>query len=428
MMKKGKKILCIMVLAALAASGCGSSGEKKNNEDVFRVGVPHLMTTYDHTKGFDGWSTTRIGVGETVVKFDADGKLVPWLADFDGNVFTVKDVKFSDGSRVTAKDVCDSLTDSCEKNIRARNVMKHSSWKVLAENKFEYTGEKSILTDPMFCIAKGNLYTGGKVISYTPQKAVVERNGRTYEYVAISDSTTRGMSMETGEVDAVFDVNPMYYKDRVHAEVGGARTIMGRLNMGPGRPLSDPQLRKILAECIDLASMEKALHGYVLCNPNYSRYTKSNRVYNLVKVDKPVTLELLFFDSRPEFKIIAEATQMQAKAAGIDIKLKNVHVNALRDMEMGGDFDIVLSSTTNIQSGTVENYYRLYFDSNSPENTTKYNNPAFDAATSLQEMQDILDKDYAVIVYGNPLHNRVSKKKLVPLNPLDFYYDVDEVK
>ena len=71
MMKKGKKILCIMVLAALAASGCGSSGEKKKNEDVFRVGVPHLMTTYDHTKGFDGWSTTRIGVGETVVKFDA---------------------------------------------------------------------------------------------------------------------------------------------------------------------------------------------------------------------------------------------------------------------------------------------------------------------------------------------------------------------
>ena len=45
-MKKGKKILCVMVLAALAASGCGSSGEKKKNEDVFRVGVPHLMTTY----------------------------------------------------------------------------------------------------------------------------------------------------------------------------------------------------------------------------------------------------------------------------------------------------------------------------------------------------------------------------------------------
>ena len=47
---------------------------------------------------------------------------------------------------------------------------------------------------------------------------------------------------------------------------------------------------------------------------------------------------------------------------------------------------------------------------------------------SLQEMQDILDKDYAVIVYGNPLHNRVSKKKMVKLNPLDFYYDVEEVQ
>ncbi|MBO5589866.1 MAG: hypothetical protein J5923_01285 [Acidaminococcaceae bacterium] len=426
MLKKGKKILCIMALAVLAVGGC--SGEKKETDAVFRVGVPHLMATYDHTKGFDGWSTTRIGVGQTVVRFDAEGKLVPWLADFDGNVFTVKDVKFSDGSKVTAKDICDSLTNSCEKNVRARDVMKQSRWKVLADNKFEYIGEKSILTDPLFCIAKGNLYTGGKVISYDARKAVVERNGRKYEYIAIGDSTTRGMSIETGEVDAVFDVNPLYYKNREHEEVGGARTIMGRLNMRPGRPLSDPKLRKTLAECIDLASMEKALRGYVLCNPNYSRYTKSNRAYKPGKADKPATLELLFYDSRPEFKIIAEATQMQAKAAGIDIKLKNVHVNALRDMELSGDFDIVLSSTTNIQSGTVENYYRLYFDSASPENTTKYSNPAFDAAKSLQEMQDVIDKDYAVIVYGNPLHNRVSKKKLAKLNPLDFYYDVDEVK
>ena len=137
---------------------------------------------------------------------------------------------------------------------------------------------------------------------------------------------------------------------------------------------------------------------------------------------------MVFYESRPEFKIIAEATQLQAKKAGIDIKLQSVHVNALRDVEVSGDYDLVLSSTTNIQSGTVENYYRLYFNSKSPENHTRYNNPALDNAKSLQEMQDILDKDYAVIVYGNPLHNRVSKKKLVKLNPLDFYYDVEELQ
>ncbi|MBQ9697685.1 MAG: hypothetical protein IJV46_04020 [Acidaminococcaceae bacterium] len=424
---KCKKLVCALALTALVLGGCG--GEKKQVKEVFKVGVPHLMATCDHTKGFDGWSTTRIGVGETVVKFDADGELVPWLADFKDNIFTVKkDATFSDGSKVTAKDVVDSLTNSCEKNIRAKDVMKKSSWKVLNETQFEYTGEKSILTDPLFCISKGGLYTGGKVISYSAQKAVVERNGRKYEYVAISDSTTRGLAIGTGEVDVVFDVRSEFYKNREHEEVGGARTIMGRLNMRPGRPLSDPKLRKILAECIDLKAMKHPLNDYVICNPNYSRYTKSNRVYNPVKVDKPVTLELAFYESRPEFKIIAEATQMQAKAVGIDIKLKNVHVNALRDVELSGDFDIVLSSTTNIQSGTVENYYRLYFDSRSSENTTKYSNPAFDNAKTLQEMQDIIDKDYAVIVYGNPLHNRVSKKKLAKLNPLDFYYDVDEIK
>ena len=218
---------------------------------------------------------------------------------------------------------------------------------------------------------------------------------------------------------------------------------MSRMNMAPDRPLSNPKLRKILAECINLQDMEKPLRGYVVCNPDYSRYTKSNRIYNPVKADKPVTLKMVFYESRPEFKMIAEATQLQAKKAGIDIKLQSVHVNALRDVEVSGDYDLVLSSTTNIQSGTVENYYssttniqsgtvenyyRLYFDSKSPENHTRYNNPAFDNAKTLQEMQDILDKDYAVIVYGNPLHNRVSKKKMVKLNPLDFYYDVEEVQ
>ena len=236
------------------------------------------------------------------------------------------------------------------------------------------------------------------------------------------------MAIETGDVDVVFDVDPQYYKGREHEEVGGARTIMSRMNMASGRPLSDPKLRKILAECINLQDMEKPLRGYVVCNPDYSRYTKSNRIYNPVKADKPVTLKMVFYESRPEFKIIAEATQLQAKKAGIDIKLQSVHVNALRDVEVSGDYDLVLSSTTNIQSGTVENYYRLYFDSKSPENHTGYSNPAFDNAKSLQEMQDVLDKDYAVIVYGNPLHNRVSKKKMVKLNPLDFYYDVEEVK
>ena len=326
------------------------------------------------------------GGGETVLKFDADGKLVPWLADFDGKVFTVKNVKFTDGSKVTAKDICDSLTDSCAKNVRAREVMKNSSWKVLTDNTFEYIGEKSVLTDPVFCIVKGgNVYTGGKVISYSAEKAVVERNDRKYEYLAIGHNATRGMAIETGDVDVVFDVDPQYYKGREHEEVGGARTIMSRMNMASGRPLSNPKLRKILAECINLQDMEKPLRGYVVCNPNYSRYTKSNRIYNPVKADKPVTLKMVFYESRPEFKIIAEATQLQAKKAGIDIKLQSVHVNALRDVEVSGDYDLVLSSTTNIQSGTVENYYRLYFDSKSPENHTRYNNPAFDNAKTLQE-------------------------------------------
>ena len=44
---KVTKVLCVFTLAALALSGCG--GEKKKEAAVFKVGVPHLMATYDHT-------------------------------------------------------------------------------------------------------------------------------------------------------------------------------------------------------------------------------------------------------------------------------------------------------------------------------------------------------------------------------------------
>ena len=64
---KVKKLLCVMMLAALVLSGCG--GEKTKEAAVFKVGVPHLMATYDHTKGYDGWSTTRIGVDQPSYPF-----------------------------------------------------------------------------------------------------------------------------------------------------------------------------------------------------------------------------------------------------------------------------------------------------------------------------------------------------------------------
>ena len=417
------KRLLAMLCVALALVGCGSN--KKADFDGVKIAVPHLQASYDHTKGFDGWTTMRIGVGQTVVRFDNAGRVIPWLASYEGNVFTVRDIKFSDGSKVTAKDICASLDNSCAKSARAKAVMKNSSWRVLNDQQFEYKGEVSILSDPLFCISKNGLYTGGKVLSYSDRKAEVERNGKKYQYLAVSDNVARGYAIQKGEVDIAYDVDRHFYKGREVQELGSARTIMGRLNMAPGRALNDPKLRQALAEAINLKDMEKPLQGYVDCNPNYSRFTKSNRAYKPTQVE-PVTLELLYYDSRPEFRTIAEATQIQAKEVGINIKLVPMPLNAFRRAELSGAFDIVLSSTNNVQSGSVENYYRMYFDSRSVENTTKYSNPAFDNAPSLQAMQDVLDQDYAVIVYGNPIHNRVSKEKLVALNPLDIYYDVDK--
>lgn len=425
-MKKIYAWMTSVLVVAAFVTGCG--GEKKSEMPTIKVACVNVQPTLDHTNGYDGWQVVRFGIGQTVVKYTDDCQIVPWLCDFKGHVFTVKEgVKFTDGSKVTAKDICASLDDACKKMPRAKHMLRNSSWKVIDEKSFEYTGRKDILTEPAFVICKNGIYTGGVVESHDDNKSVVLRNGKRYIYNRVNDPTVRGMAYKKGEVDIALDVPRAYY-DGKEQEIKGLRTLRAFMNVRSGSPLSDLSIRQALVYSLDIDSWEKSLQGIVKPGRAYSPITKSIYKYDFAKAKelmagRKVNVNLYYCGgTRQELQTLAESTQAQAALVGINVKLHNVGYEKLIDVSNKGQYDLILSSATNIQSGSVENFFKMNFGTGYLENTTGYSNKDFDNAISYQEMQDIIDRDCLAVVYGYPVRNVVSRIPIGKLGPIDFYY------
>lgn len=428
-MKFRKAFAVAAVGLALGSLVCGCGGEKKKADiPTIKVACVNVQPTLDHTQGYDGWQVLRYGIGQTVVRYTDDCKVVPWLCDFQGNKLTVKEgVKFTDGSKVTAKDICASLDDACQKNPRAKHMLRNSSWRGVDERTFEYKGNIDILTEPIFAICKNGLYTGGKVESHDNNKSVVLRNGKRYIFNKVNDPTVRGMAFQKGEVDIALDVPVSVYNENAQ-EVKGLRTIRAFMNVRPSSPLGDITVRQALVYSLNIDTWEKALQGIVKPGRAYSPITKSIYKYDFAKAKelmrgRTVNLNMYYCGgTRQELQTIAESTQAEAAKVGINIKLNNVAYEKLIDVSNKGQYDLILSSATNIQGGSVENFFRMNFGTGYSENTTGYSNKEFDNAKTYQELQDIIDRDCLAVVYGYPIRNVVSKQKIGKLGPIDFYY------
>lgn len=121
--KERKSFFSIMVLTALAIALSGCSGDKKGDEEsLITVGIPQdLEDSLDpHKAVAAGTKEVLFNLFEGLVKPASDGSFIPAVAsDYtiseDGTVYTFvlrEQVKFHDGSAVTAEDVKFSI-DKC---------------------------------------------------------------------------------------------------------------------------------------------------------------------------------------------------------------------------------------------------------------------------------------------------------------------------
>lgn len=258
-----RKIMCALLAGSLAAgllAGCGNSaGEKADTEDTaasgensaldktggdggeITIGVTSFADTLEPTEQYFSWVVSRYGVGETLVRFEENGEIVPCLAESweiseDQLTWTFKireGVKFSNGDDMTPELVKASLERTFELSDRAVSFFEPASMEVDGQNLLIKTKEPvailpGSLADPLFLIVdtqadtdafamEGPICTGPYAVeSFSPtDSCVVVRNEYYWDgevpldkvtLKCIDDQTTRSMALQTDEVQIAYNL------------------------------------------------------------------------------------------------------------------------------------------------------------------------------------------------------------------------------
>lgn len=258
-----RKIMCALLAGSLAAgllTGCGkSAGEKADTEDTaasgensaldktggdggeITIGVTSFADTLEPTEQYFSWVVSRYGVGETLVRFDENGEIMPCLAESweiseDQLTWTFKireGVKFSNGDDMTPELVKASLERTFELSDRAVSFFEPASMEVDGQNLLIKTKEPvailpGSLADPLFLIVdtqadtdafamEGPICTGPYAVeSFSPtDSCVVVRNEYYWDgevpldkvtLKCIDDQTTRSMALQTDEVQIAYNL------------------------------------------------------------------------------------------------------------------------------------------------------------------------------------------------------------------------------
>ena len=197
MKKTIKGIILSLVLLALSVALCACGGDKTGDGSSITIGIPQDLDSLDpHLNEAAGTKEILFNVYEGLVKADKDGELNPAVASAvtpseDGKVYTVTlrdNVKFHDGSTVTAEDVKFSLERAADDSIASY----YASWFTNVDS-IEINDDKTLTitlkeadTDFLFNLtapimpaknedpSKNVIGTGPyKFVSWTPQEEIV---------------------------------------------------------------------------------------------------------------------------------------------------------------------------------------------------------------------------------------------------------------
>lgn len=409
---------------------------------------------------------------------------------------------FSNGDKVTAQRVKESLERVFARSDRAAVLFTYDSITDDGQTlKIKTTRPvptlPGILADPLFLIVntraerdfakEGPICTGPYMVqSFSKERTVMTANPHYWQgsvpfknlnIVTVDDPSTRALALQSGEIDMAVTIAPgdleLFKNDRYHiSEVASLRTVLARMNMAEDRPLHDVRLRAALISALDRETYNKVLlkdtfitgkapvppsldYGFdELVDPNSYNVARAKQLlaeagwqdsYGNGYVDKngrDLELNLVYFSSRSELPLYAEATQADAKKAGIKIKLTNVDVGAFIQLGKEGAFDLLLSGFLTANSGDPEAYLNYYWKVNdngsNPQNVTGYFNPHFEALSDqlavefdpakrrrlMIDMQQVILDDAAAVFYGYPKTNMVSRQGLrnAEVQPADYYW------
>lgn len=438
MSKLVKSITAGLMVAGVVA-GCGGGGGSDKgaavSSDVLKVGVTNFADTLEPTENFFGWVVMRYGLGECLTKFDAKMNITPWLAEKweisdDKLTWTFhirNDVKFSNGRKLTAQAVKDSMERVFAKNTRAATFFEYESMeadgqKLIIRTKKPLPNMPGYVADPLFIVVdteaekagrnfskEGPICTGPYMVkSFVKEKSVMEKNPnyyaevpfKTVEIPSIDDPNTRAMSLQSGEVDmavniAAGDIDLFKKNDKFMVdEISSLRTVVARINMNPGRIMNDPKVRAAIIKGCDRETYNKVLlkgtfipgkapvppsldYGFDgLKDPNAYDVEGAKKLLAeagwkdtdgdgiLDKDGRKLSLEFVVYNSRAELPLYAEAVQADMKKLGVDIKINSVDYNLIDGMGIKGEYDFLISNITTANTGDPEVYLNWYWRTN----------------------------------------------------------------
>ena len=237
------------------------------------------------TNGYYGWALTRIGAGETLVRFDENMDTVGWLADSWETVddltwtFHIRDgVTFHNGNPVTAKAVMDSIQRSMDKNTRAASIgnidsMTADGQTLTIKTKIPYGALLGYMAEPVFTIVDTSVDTSDyanhpigtgpfMVESFEPGVSIRVAKYAGYwggeptvdaiTFPFLLDSNARALALQSGELDIAQSLDNADLasftgsEDYIISSKPGTNTIFCYLNVD-NEFLSDPVVRKAIS-------------------------------------------------------------------------------------------------------------------------------------------------------------------------------------
>lgn len=392
-----------------------------------RIRVAHMLPPRSGLSPLsdDAFKLSRWASAETLVVLDAEGDALPWLAtewvqDGTAWTFTVReDVKFHDGTALTAEAVANSLTVAAQAAPKPRILDGVDLTVEAAGNTVVVTTAEvdpllpHRLSSPQLSILAAKAYQGdvvnpvlagtGAFVLASVDGAVSATLDRNEEWWGgevkaagidasfVPDGTARAGRLRAGEADIVETIPvsqaSLLEEDQI-TEVPMPRTCTLYLNCSGG-PFSDPGVRAAAREAIDAATIVEGVYdgradlAEGLLGPAIpwaaERAGRTEPATASAVAGTAITLGT--FTDRAELPEVAQVLQQQLQDAGFTVELDIREYANIEAEALDGAFDaFLLSRATVLDSGDPVAYMYSDFASVGSFNLSQFSDAGVDAA------------------------------------------------
>lgn len=499
-MVKRKMAACMAALMAGMMLMGGTAAHAAESGKHINGALYWFGTSLDPHTEWDGWTTCRAGITETLITINEKYEIVPLLADSWEQVddttwkFHIREgVTFHNGKAVDAEAVKKSFERAMEVQDRAVTAAKIDHMEAEGQDITFVTTEPfgaflANLTEPMYSVidveagtdfASAPIATGPyKVTDFEVNTVIeLERNADYWNGASdvdtmtiknIEDDTTRGMALQSGEMDIVQRVAwtdiPMYENDETYDvyDTQGARTRLLMFNYN-NEKLQDLNVRKAIMESIDYDAIVSVLGSgvsaagapYPASAPYGYDELDNKQAYNpedaaaclaaagyadedgngyVEKDGEELTLTITYMNT--SYTTMLEAIQDMGKQAGIHYELNLV--DSIADAEENRSFDIIASNWQVLSTGDPQWILDSMYKTGNSSNYGDYSNAELDAvidkmsqtfdlegrtALTLDAQKILLDDVASIYLVGenNFVVARNNVRNVVPY-PIDYYF------